>query len=218
MLADQMFDKGDSAVTGEIATWIVISTVVTWQTFTDVLECLLTVAEDDVFSQLSLLVELLIASTLDHIDVEQQGSRLLDVLREGLLWNQVVIHPEMFDEVDPRHGGVPVTVRADEDFLVSWSNLLELVYQVLQYNMLSSKVFRAPGFLADFALPGYVRIIVGVDLDRVLAGPRLRLDLFLLLLLLSPLFFSSFGLVLIVNDEVSDVRYLDGFVPQSKMS
>ena len=142
MLADEMFDKGDSAVSGEVAAWIVISTVVTWQTFTDVLECLLTVAEDDVFSQLSLLIKLLVTPTLYHVNVQQQRPRLFYILREQLFWNDVVIHPEMFDEVDPRHRGVSVAVVADKDFLISWSNLLELFYQMLQDDVLSSQVFR----------------------------------------------------------------------------
>ena len=46
------------------------------------LEGLLTVAEDDVFPQLTLLVELLVSPTLDHINVQQQGSRLLYILGE----------------------------------------------------------------------------------------------------------------------------------------
>jgi hypothetical protein len=139
-----MFDKGDSAVAGEVTGQELILTVVTGETFTDVLESLLAVTEDDVLPQLSLLVELFVAPTLDHVNVEQQGPRLLYIHRERLLWNQVVIHPEMFDEVDPRHRGVPVTVGADKYFFISWSNLLELFYRVLQYDMLASKVFRAP--------------------------------------------------------------------------
>ena len=75
-----MFDKGDSAVTGEVTGRKVISTVVTRKTFRDVLEGLLAVAEDDVLPQLSLLVELLVTSALYHVDVEQEGSRLLDIL------------------------------------------------------------------------------------------------------------------------------------------
>ena len=211
MFAHEMLDEGDSTLDRKVAAGIIILTGVDGAAFWNVIKGLLTVTEYNVLPQLTLLVKLLVTSTLDHVDIQKKTSGLLDVLGECLFRDEVMVHTEMFDEVDPGDGGILVAVITHEDFPIDRSLILEVINEMVQYDVLPGQVLASEGFLTRFAFPGNVSTVLRCDLDWLDCGH------FLLLFDLCYFLDWRSCLLLLVDDVVSDIGYLYRRVLQGQM-